>query len=154
MDGEPAGHEPIRIALIEDHGMVRAGIRLLLERAPDIAVVGEAADGAAGLRLALDLAACDQVDVVVTDLGLPGLDGCTLTRRLKAAHPALPVLALTIHDDEAHVRGMREAGADGYVLKEAAARELAGTIRAAATRLAPPPILASQEGLGAGVAAS
>jgi two-component system nitrate/nitrite response regulator NarL len=79
--------EPIRVALIEDHGIVRAGFRLLLERAPDLAVVGEAANGAAGMRLALDLAAGGQVDAVVTDLGLPGLDEYTLTRRLKPPTP-------------------------------------------------------------------
>ena len=121
---------PIRVLLIEDHAMVRAGVRLLLEREPDIAVVGEAADGAGGLRLALDLAAAGGVDLVVTDLGLPDLDGRELTRRLKAAHPALPVLALSIHDDAASLMGALDAGADAYVLKEASARELPLAIRA------------------------
>ena len=132
----PVNPESIRVILIEDHGMVRAGVRLLLEREPDLALVGEAADGAGGLRLALDLAAAGRVDLVVTDLGLPDLDGCELTRRLKAAHPVLPVLALTIHDDEAHRRGALAAGAAAYVLKEACARELPAAIRAAARALA------------------
>ena len=135
MATEPVNPESIRVILIEDHGMVRAGVRLLLEREPDLALVGEAADGAGGLRLALDLAAAGRVDLVVTDLGLPDLDGCELTRRLKAAHPVLPVLALTIHDDEAHRRGALAAGAAAYVLKEACARELPAAIRAAARGL-------------------
>jgi two-component system response regulator NreC len=130
MPPEPAPLVPIRVILIEDHAMVRAGIRLLLEREPDLAVAGEATDGADGLRLALDLAAAGRVDLVVTDLGLPDLDGRELTRRLKAAHPALPVRALTIYDDEAHVRGAFDAGADAYVLKEESARELPMAIRA------------------------
>ena len=154
MPAEPAEFEPIRVILIEDHAMVRAGVRLLLAREPDLALVGEAADAAGGLRLALELAAAGRVDLVVADLGLPDLDGRELTRRLRAAHPALPVLALTIHEDEAHRRAARAAGVDGYVLKEAAARELAGAIRAAAALPTQAPFLADQEGLGAGVAAS
>ena len=124
--------ESLRVILIEDHGMVRAGVRLVLERTPDIAVVGEAADGESGLRLFRRLAAVRRVDVVVTNIGLPDIDGREVTRRIKAHRPAVPVVALTMHADEPHVQGMLDAGADGYVLKEAGARELPEAIRAVA----------------------
>ena len=80
---------PIRVLLIEDHGLVRAGIRLVLEREPDIAVLGEAGDGAGGLQLFQRLAAEGGLDVVVTDLGLPDIGGLEVARRVKARHPAV-----------------------------------------------------------------
>ena len=123
----------IRVLLVEDQGLVREGLRLMLQREPDIAVVGEAADGDSGLRLALHLAGRGELDVaVVADLGPPGLGGPALARRLKAAHPRLRVLLLAAHADEAHLRGLLEAGADGYLLKEAAAPELPAAVRAVA----------------------
>jgi len=134
----------IRVVLIEDQGLVRAGLRLILQGEPDIAVVGEAADGAGGLRLALHLAGRGELDVaVVADLDWPGLGGPELARRLKAARPALGVLLLSRHTDEAHLRGLLEAGADGYLLKEAAAPALLAAVRAVARgEAALPPRLA------------
>ena len=78
------GASPIRVLLIEDHGLVREGLKLLLEHEPDLAVAGEAADGEAGLCLFARLAADHAVDVVVSDIGLPGLDGLAVAREVKA----------------------------------------------------------------------
>ncbi len=125
-----AGTSPIRVLLVEDHRLVREGLKLLLERTPDLAVAGEAADGEAGLRLFARLIAEGAVDVVVTDIGLPGLDGLELTRRVKAWAPTTPVVLLTMHDEDAYLRGMVEAGADGYVLKQATGQDLCAAIRA------------------------
>ena len=108
-----AGPAPIRVLLVEDHRLVREGIKLLLDRESDLAVAGEAADGEAGLRHLARLAAEDAVDVVVSDIGLPGIDGLEVVRRAKALAPGLPVVLLTMHDEDAYLRGMAEAGADG-----------------------------------------
>ncbi len=124
------GASPIRVLLIEDHHLVREGVKLLLTREPDMAVAGEAADGEAGLRLFARLAADEAVDVVVSDVGLPGLDGLELARRAKALAPATPVVLLTMHDGDAYLRGMLEVGADGYVLKQTTAQDLCAAIRA------------------------
>ncbi len=121
---------PIRALLIEDHRLVREGLRLLLEREPGLAVAGEATDGEEGVRLVARLAADGAVDVVVTDIGLPGLDGLEVTRRVKALAPGMPVVLLTMHEGDAYLRGMLEAGADGYVLKQTTGQELCGAIRA------------------------
>ncbi|HET8625865.1 MAG TPA: response regulator transcription factor [Thermomicrobiales bacterium] len=120
----------IGVLLIEDHGIVREGLKLLLARAPRLAVVGEAGAGADGVRLAARLGAA--VDVVVTDLALPDISGLEVARRVKAARPATRVLLLTMHEGDEHVRGMLDAGADGYLLKQAAAGELATAIEALA----------------------
>jgi len=124
------GASTIRVLLVEDHRLVREGVSLLLERTPDITVVGEAADGEAGLRLFARLVAERALDVVVADIGLPGLDGLELARRAKALAPAIPVVLLTMHDEDAYLRGMVEAGVDGYVLKETTGRDLCAAIRA------------------------
>src|SRR5438874_2051553 len=126
----PAG--PIRVMLIEDHGLVREGLKLILEHAPDIAVVGEAGDGESGLRLAQHLAGRGELDVLVTDLGLPDIGGLEVARRAKALLPGLRVLIVTMHTGEEYVRGMLDAGADGYLLKQSAARELPEAIRVVA----------------------
>jgi DNA-binding NarL/FixJ family response regulator len=124
------GDGPIRVLLIEDHRLVREGLRLLLEREPGLAVAGEAADGEAGLRLLARLAAEGAVDVLVTDIGLPGVDGLEVARRAKALAPDTPVVLLTMHDGDAYLRGMVEVGADGYVLKQTTAQDLCAAIRA------------------------
>ena len=125
-----AGASPIRVLLIEDHQLVREGVKLLLELEPDLAVVGEAADGEEGLRLVARLAAERAVDVVVADIGLPGLDGLELARRAKALAPEVPVVLLTMHDEDEYLRGMLDAGADGYVLKQSTAQDLCAAVRA------------------------
>jgi DNA-binding NarL/FixJ family response regulator len=124
------GTGPTRVLLVEDHHLVRAGVKLLLEREPGMVVAGEAADGEAALRLCAQLAAAGAVDVVVSDIGLPGLDGLELTRRVKALAPGIPVVLLTMHDGDEYLRGMLEAGADGYVLKQSTGEDLCAAIRA------------------------
>ena len=131
-DEAPGGEavRPIRVLLIEDHRLVRAALRLLLEREPDLAVCGEAADGEAGLRLLAYLAREGRVDVVVIDSGLAGLDGLEVARRAKALAPALPVVLLTRHDGDGDLRAMEAIGAASYVRKQDIGRDLCAAIRA------------------------
>lgn len=122
----------IRVLLVEDYGTIREGLRLLLQGAGGIDVVGVADDGEGGLRLFKRLVAGEGVDVVVTDLGLPDIDGLEVARRIKADHPQMRVLLLSIFADDAHIQGMLEVGADGYVLKQITGQELAQAIRTVA----------------------
>jgi DNA-binding NarL/FixJ family response regulator len=119
---------PIRVLLVDDHAMVRRGMRDFLELHDDIEVVGEAADGSEAVERAEEL----QPDIVVMDLMMPNLDGIEATARIKAAHPDLEVIALTSFIEEARVVAAIEAGASGFLLKDAEADELAAAIRAAA----------------------
>ena len=116
----------IRIALVDDQEMVRAGIRLLIDEEPDMTVVAEAADGAAAID-AVDRAT---PDVVVMDIRMPVLDGIEATRRLVAAGSPTAVLVLTTFDDDEHVFGALRAGAAGFLLKESRPQELIDAIRA------------------------
>jgi DNA-binding NarL/FixJ family response regulator len=119
---------PIRILLVDDHAMVRRGMRDFLALHDDLEVVGEAADGAAAVEQAALLAP----DIVVMDLLMPGVDGIEATARIRAANPAIEVIALTSFVEEARVVAAIEAGASGFLLKDADADELAAAIRAAA----------------------
>jgi len=103
----------IRVMLIDDHPVVRAGLRTILDGFPDITVVAEGADGTAALE-----ATREDVDVVVCDIQMPGMDGITATRRLRAADGP-PVLILTTYDTQADIVAAVEAGALGYLLKDA-----------------------------------
>ncbi|MHB1224381.1 MAG: response regulator [Gemmatimonadaceae bacterium] len=126
--GVPVGSETIRVILVDDHTLLRAGIRALLRSIADIAIVGEASDGVA----ALDVAARLVPDVVVMDLDMGGADGLTATRA-HVAHPRPPrVLILTMHMEEERLIPLLEAGASGYLAKDAADRELVDAIRAVA----------------------
>jgi two-component system NarL family response regulator len=116
----------IRILLADDHGIMRAGLRAILALEDDLEVVGEANDG----RALLTLARLARPDVVVMDVGMPELNGIEATRRLRELQPATRVLALSTHSDRQYVLAMLEAGAGGYVVKEAAAEELVRAIRA------------------------
>ncbi len=122
----------IRVLLIEDQRIVREGLKLMLHPAPDIEVVGEAHDGASGLRLHERLATSEGVDVVVTDLGLPDIDGQEVVRRIKEQRPATRILVLTMLSGDGHVRGVIESGAEGYLLKQSSSEELLAAIRAVA----------------------
>jgi NarL family two-component system response regulator LiaR len=119
----------IRVLLIDDHPVVRAGLRALLEAEPEVEVVGEADTGSRGIGLTSRL----RPDVVLTDLLLPDVDGVTVTQRIRAALPGTQVVILTSVDEEdASIARAVQAGAIGYVLKSANIAELLQTIRYAA----------------------
>jgi DNA-binding NarL/FixJ family response regulator len=120
--------KPIRLLLADDQQIVRAGLRSLLERYPEVEVVGEAAAGEEAVALAIQL----QPDVVLMDITMPDIDGAEATRRIKASVPKVDVLALTIHEDEAYFFEMLNAGASGYVPKRASPEELLAAIGAVA----------------------
>jgi len=118
----------IRILLADDHTVLRAGLRALLAGQCDLEVIGEASDGAEAIRLAQTL----HPDVVVMDIGMPGVNGIDATARIKREQPGVKVLILSMHDDQGYLRQVLRAGASGYVLKRAADTELLAAIRAAA----------------------
>ena len=105
---------PIRILLADDHTVVRDGLRALLEKQPDMTVVGEAADGRDSVRLAEE----QSPDVVVMDIAMPNMNGIEATRRILAANPAPRVVILSMHQDESYVLRSLKAGAKGYLLKD------------------------------------
>ncbi len=118
----------IKLLLADDHAVVRAGTRQLLERQADFDIVGEAVDGEEAVRLALEL----QPDVVVMDVRMPKMSGVEATRRIKAENSAMRVLVLTAHDDDEYVFALLQAGANGYLLKTAEIDELVKAIRTVA----------------------
>ncbi len=117
-----------RILLADDHALFRSGLAALLSGHAEFDVVGEAADGFEVLRKALAL----QPDLVLMDIGMPGLGGVEATRELRRQNPGVRILALTQHDDEGYLRQMLKAGASGYLVKRAADTELFGAIRTVA----------------------
>jgi DNA-binding NarL/FixJ family response regulator len=119
----------LRIFLADDHAVVRAGLKSLVNAQPDMEVIGEAADG----RMAWEQARDCQPDIVVMDLSMPQLNGAQATARLKQACPKVKVLALTVHADKGYVQQLFQAGASGYVLKLTVAEELIHAIRIVAT---------------------
>jgi DNA-binding NarL/FixJ family response regulator len=123
----------IRVLLVDDHGLVRTGLRSLLDNAADIAVVGEAADGVA----AIETAATCRPDVVLMDLSMPVLDGVGATRLLLADHPRVRVLVLSSFAEDAKVREAMNAGAVGYLLKDCSPHDLLAAIHAAAAGFTP-----------------
>ncbi len=118
----------LNILIVDDHGILRAGLRALLRADPRLEVVGEAEDGESALAVAEHLA----LDVVLMDMNMPGLNGVETTRRLIAQHPKLKVLIMTFHEDYGMVREAIQAGASGYIIKRAAESELINAIHAAA----------------------
>jgi two-component system response regulator NreC len=118
----------VRVLLVDDHKLVRAGIRRLLDAEPDLEVIGEATNGHEALVLIGQLAP----DVVLLDVAMPGLGGLEALRQLRANGSPARVLVLTMLDDEAYVFQAIQAGADGYVLKDAEPAELLAAVRAVA----------------------
>lgn len=145
----------LHVMLVDDHPVVRAGVRAVLEAHPDLTVVAEAGDGAEALRVLESLTAGAGAgdgsdggadggadagtgpgglpDVVLMDLQMgEGMDGVAATRAVRAAHPGLPVLILTTFDTEADILAALDAGAAGYLLKDASSEEIAAAVRRAA----------------------
>ena len=118
----------VDIVLADDHGVLRAGLRALLNAEDDLEVVGEAATGDEVLRVAADL----QPDIVLLDLNMPGPGGIEVTRRLREQLPETRVLVLTVHEDEGLLREAIDSGASGYIIKRAVESELINAIRAVA----------------------
>lgn len=118
----------LKILLADDHAIVRDGIRSLLSRMPGMVVVGEAANG----REALELADETRPDIAVLDVSMPELSGIEAARELKARHPGLRVLLLTMHSRDAVLSDALDAGVDGYLLKDAGTTELEVALRAIA----------------------
>jgi len=114
-----------RILIADDHGIVRGGLKLLLERQPDIEVVGEAADGAEAVERALAL----RPDLAILDVSMPLLTGIQATHEIKRHAPEIDVLVLSMHDDERYVFEALKAGASGYVLKREADQDLVDAVR-------------------------
>jgi two-component system response regulator NreC len=116
---------PIRVVLCDDHRVIRSGLRRILEAEPDIEVVGEAGSAQECLAVARDALP----DVVVLDIGLPGINGIEAARLLREEGERARILMLTVHDDVAYLRRAFEAGASGYLVKEAADIELVLAVR-------------------------
>jgi DNA-binding NarL/FixJ family response regulator len=118
----------IAVVIVDDHPVVRTGMRAVLEAAADITVVAEGASGADALRLASQ----HHPDVLLLDVNLPDLNGLEVTQRLREAGSATAILVLTVHDDSQTIFGLLDSGATGYVLKDEALETLVNAVRAAA----------------------
>lgn len=119
-----ASGKKVRVLMADDHTMFREGVRLLLETRGGFEVVGEAATGKEAVELARSL----RPDVIVMDIGMPGMNGLDATRLIQADNPSSRVLILTMHDTDEYFFSALDAGASGYVLKEAASNDLVNAI--------------------------
>ncbi len=119
----------VKIMLVDDHDIVRTGLKTYLETQPGLQVIAEASSGEEATPIALST----RPDVVIMDITMPGVDGLVATRRLKEKLPGCHVLALTVHEDKQYLFEMLAAGASGYITKQAAAEELVSAIRAVAS---------------------
>jgi DNA-binding NarL/FixJ family response regulator len=117
--------QPIRILITDDHAIVREGLRRILGASPDMVVAGEASNGIEALRL---LESCNP-DIVLVDISMPGMNGIELTHRLHDEHPQIPVLVLSMHQEEQFAVRAIKAGAAGYLTKDCAPEMLAQAIR-------------------------
>ncbi len=117
--------EKIKVMLVDDHAIVRAGLRMLLQAQADIEIVGEVEEGRAAVTKAREL----MPDVVLMDISLPDIDGFEATQQIKRALPNVAVLALTMHESDEYFFKMLQAGASGYVPKKAAPTDLVTAIR-------------------------
>jgi DNA-binding NarL/FixJ family response regulator len=124
---EASSEGPIRVLIVDDHAVVRRGLRMFLDLIDDIEVVGEASDGSEAVAKARSLAP----DVVLMDLLMPNLDGLGAIAAIKSAQPQIEIVAVTSFIEEEKVTAALEAGASGYLLKDAEAEEVAAAIRAA-----------------------
>ncbi len=118
----------MRLLLVDDHAVVRSGLRMLMSAQNDVEIVGEAGTASEAMELAGEV----KPDVILMDIGLPDKSGIEATREIKNRYPGIAVVALTIHEDEEYFFKMLDAGASGYVPKRAAPEELLTAIRVAA----------------------
>ena len=118
----------IRVFIADDHAVLRAGLKMLIDAQPDMQVVGEAEDGEEAIERVVSL----KPDIALLDINMPKLDGLEALRRLKAASSQSRVLMLSMYDDEGYLRRALETGAAGYILKKAADSELMSALRAVA----------------------
>lgn len=118
----------IRVVLVDDHMVLREGLKTLITAQPDMAVVGEADEGEAALQQLESW----RPDVVIMDISMPGMNGIQATEQIKRAHPEMKVLVLSVHDDTSYLRQMLTVGASGYILKHTAADALIQAIRTVA----------------------
>ena len=118
----------IKVLLADDHKMIRAGLRLVLEQQPEISVAGEADDGRQAVSLAQEL----KPDVVVMDIGMPTLNGIEASLQIKQALPDTAIVMLSMHSDEGYILRALRAGAAGYILKDSAEADLVSAVRAVA----------------------
>ncbi len=116
----------VRVLLVDDHTVVRRGLRKILESTEEIDVIGELGDGSNAVAEAARL----NPDVIVMDIGLPGINGIEATRQIRAKVPAAHILVLSMHADEQYIRQSAAAGAQGYLLKDADDRDLVSAVRA------------------------
>jgi two-component system response regulator NreC len=116
----------VRVLLADDHGIVRKGLRFLLERQPDMEIVGEAADGREAVRMAEET----RPDIVIIDIGMPLLNGIEATVQMVKRNPALGVIIMSVHSDEDYLLSALNAGAKGYLLKDSAEVDLLRAIQA------------------------
>jgi DNA-binding NarL/FixJ family response regulator len=119
---------PIRVLLVDDHPVVRGGIRGLLEKAPDLEIAGEAATGEETLRLVEET----HPDVLLLDMELPDIQGTQVARQVQQSHPNVRILALSAHDDSTYVHNLLESGAAGYLMKEEAPEAIVDAVRGVA----------------------
>lgn len=115
----------IRVLIVDDHAILRDGLKALLQDEPDIEVVGEAGTGREALKLIRQL----RPDVVLMDISMPDMTGLEATEIIKKGYPEVKVIALTVHESETYLKRMMQVGANGYVVKRAAAQELTNAIR-------------------------
>jgi len=118
-----------RIILADDHPLLRKALRDLLEKEPTFQIVGEASDGEEAVKLAGELAP----DVIIMDISMPNLDGLQATQQIKASHPKVAILVLTVHNDDESILEILKAGAAGYLIKSAFGDEVVHAVRAVAT---------------------
>ncbi len=122
--GKPQSNK-ITVIIVDDHPLIRQALRAVLEKEPDLEVVGEVGDGTSAVELAEKL----RPDVVIMDVSLPGMDGAEATRQVRIASPDTAVLALTVHDDETTIADVLLAGASGYLTKGVFDREVVQAVR-------------------------
>jgi DNA-binding NarL/FixJ family response regulator len=119
---------PLRVLLVDDHAIVRQGLKLLIDSQPEMTVVGEAVDGEGSVKQVRTL----QPDIVVMDISMPGMNGLIATRTLKQVKPDVAIIVLTRHDEDTFLEELLRAGASGYVLKQSSPAVLVQAIRAVA----------------------